>query len=64
MLYGSDAAGGTLNAFTKFADFESEDDGEADIIAKIPVAPNSNNSTTTGGSDGYIYGVAQTASAM
>lgn len=28
VLYGSDAAGGTLNAFTKFADFESEDDGE------------------------------------
>lgn len=28
VLYGSDAAGGTLNAFTKSADFESEDDGK------------------------------------
>ncbi len=28
VLYGSDAAGGTLNAFTKAADFRSEADGE------------------------------------
>lgn len=28
VLYGSDAAGGTLNAFTKFADFENEEEGE------------------------------------
>ncbi len=28
VLYGSDAAGGTLNAFTKSADFESEADGQ------------------------------------
>ncbi len=27
VLYGSDAAGGTLNAFTKFADFENEAEG-------------------------------------
>jgi hemoglobin/transferrin/lactoferrin receptor protein len=27
VLYGSDAVGGTLNAFTKFADFDSEADG-------------------------------------
>ncbi|MGJ8642707.1 MAG: TonB-dependent receptor [Luteolibacter sp.] len=28
VLYGSDAAGGTLNAFTKFADFRNEIEGE------------------------------------
>ena len=28
VLYGSDAAGGTLNAFTKFADFVAEPDGQ------------------------------------
>lgn len=28
VLYGSDAAGGTLNAFTKFADFKNEAQGE------------------------------------
>lgn len=28
VLYGSDAAGGTLNAFTKYADFRNETDGE------------------------------------
>jgi hemoglobin/transferrin/lactoferrin receptor protein len=28
VLYGSDAAGGTLNAFTKFADYENEAEGQ------------------------------------
>ncbi|MEP2776976.1 MAG: TonB-dependent receptor [Luteolibacter sp.] len=29
VLYGSDAAGGTLNAFTKYADFRNEEEGQS-----------------------------------